>query len=117
MAVNNTEFAAISLATVQGMGTWFALMPSLDRVTDSDINDDDFRVRFRQREMVVAGVTVAVGIVGSVALKSKTPILVSMAILVVLATSYEVMLRIEMGESFDPFSPHDTDNMEDTDNE
>lgn len=109
--VSGTEFAAISLAAAQGMGAWIALMPSLDSMTKGDIDDDQFRIHVRNREIIVGAVTLAVGALGSYALRSSGPIIASAVIIAALAAAYEVALRLDTGE-ITPFTMHDTDTSE-----
>jgi len=112
--VSGTEFAAISLAVAQGMGAWVALVPSLKVMTDGDIDNDKFRIEVRNRECIVAGITIACGALGSWLLQSKAPIVASLIIIAALATGYEVALRLDTGELESPFSH--TTKVEDTDN-
>ena len=107
--ITGTEFAAISLAAAQGMGAWIALMPSLDTLSKGDIDDDEFRVQVRNREVIVGAVTVSVGALGSYMLGSSGPLIASVVIIAALAGAYEIALRLDTGELESPFKMHDID--------
>lgn len=95
-AATPTEFAAVGLAITQGIGLWLAFAPSPNEVLINDVNDDEYRVALRHSELVIGGMCVATGGLGSIILKSPLPIVASVGIIAALAVAYEITLRIEL---------------------
>lgn len=91
-----TEFAAVGLAITQGVGLWLAFAPSPNEVLLNDVNDDDYRVALRHSEIVIGGLCIVTGGLGSLILQSPMPLIASVGIIAALAVAYEVTLRIEL---------------------
>lgn len=95
-AATSTEFAAVSLTIAQGLGTGLALMPSLAKVRDGDIDNAELVIDVRHAEATVALITLSTGALGSIMLKSPFPIIASAGIMFVLIVAYEISLRMQV---------------------
>lgn len=84
------DTAGMLMALTQGVASWFAMTPDIKHVQDKmPVTDPDFAKDFRRSEVTAGGITLAIGAIGSLILKSFYPFLASVLIVAVLAVAYE----------------------------
>lgn len=91
--VSQLDAAGMLMALTQGVATWVAVVPDVRHVQNKTVDDGVFLEDFRRTEMTASAITLGVGALGSVFLKSIYPFLASVLIVALLVSAYEVSLR------------------------
>lgn len=94
-APTGIETSGALMALTQGVAAWFAVVPDMKRVNASTVDDTDFTHEFRRGEIVASGITLGVGALGSIFIKSWYPVVASVVIVILLVVCYEFSLRAD----------------------
>src|SRR5690242_16356191 len=93
MGPQSHDTAGMLMAVTQGVASWLAITPDLKNVQDAGPADPEFLADFRRTEITAGAITVGIGAVGSLIMKSIYPLLASVLIVVLLVTVYEWSFR------------------------
>lgn len=88
------DAAAIMMSLTQGVAAWYSVVPDVREVIDGNADDPEFMREFRRTELMAGGITLGVGALGSLFLKTEYPLVASIMIVGLLVLTYEIALRV-----------------------